>query len=225
MFKEAGCKAPGEAAQANLTMLSGLLCAAGASLSVFGIEALKAAPAAGSRDRKRPRNPPSAQQDGSSTASNKRPRTDAAAAAADAADRSESATAASPPAGASNEEQHTPGLEAVQAADSSKGEVEPAGSFSFPVLNGGEGNGPSSIKTPAPKPKSNRGKPRYLVAKDSPMLALLRKGLWGVVWCCCLDCCCQLLQCPSLKCSRGEMLHKDQSTAQCPSQLDRVLAV
>ncbi len=150
-------------------MLSGLLCAAGASLSVFGIEALKAAPATGSQNSKRPRDPPSVQQDSSSAASNKRSRTENPAAAAATAERAESATAASPPAEASNGEQRTHGLEAERGAEHSREGVEPAGSFSFPVLSGREGNGPSSIKTPAPKPKSVSSKPRYPVAEDYPI--------------------------------------------------------
>ena len=76
------------------------------------------------------------------------------------------------------------------------------------MLNGGKGNGPSSIKTPAPKPKPVSGKPRYPVAKDILMLLLIRKDLWGVV------------MVPRLGCTLIDLL---QSTAQHPYQLDRVL--
>ena len=136
-------------------------CAAGAHLSVFGIEALKAQPAARSQSRKRPRDPPGAQQGSSSADGSKRPRADIAAAAA-AADRPEASTEPSPPAGASSSEEQKPGLgHAADSAEAAGGEVKAAKSFSFPVLNGGEGSAPPSIKTPAQKPKSGRGNPRY----------------------------------------------------------------
>ena len=167
LSSQGGCRDLSDISAGRVDMLSGWHGAAGGHLSVFGIEALKATPAAGSQGKKRPRDAPSAQQGSSGASSSKRLR--AVVAAAAAADRSEAAIEANPPEGASGGEQQMLGLgQAADSGEAARGGPRAAKSFSFPVLDKGEGSAPTSIKTPASRPRSDGAKRRYFSCKGAP---------------------------------------------------------
>ena len=129
---------------------------------MFGIEALKRCPPAGSQS-KRPREElPSTGQEDSIAACSKKPRVDrSAGVAAPAAE-----AAATPPTKPSSNEQQMHGgasaidnAGAVQRGRQANGNAPASERFSFPDANAREGNCPQS-NTPAVKPRPASGKPR-----------------------------------------------------------------
>jgi len=129
---------------------------------VFGIEALKRCPPAGSQTKRPREEPPCTGQKDGVAASSKKPRVDRSASVATLAAKA----AATPPVKpSSSEKQRHEGASAVdstgavQRGRQANGNAPASESFSFLDVNAKEGKCPQS-NTPAVKPRPASGKPR-----------------------------------------------------------------